>query len=215
MKTRLLILVVALVACLSLIPLAQAAPGLHVGATGPRVAALNAKLARISYLPAGPTSTYYSTATAFAVTAFQKQAGLTRDGVAGPQTLAALAQASRPRPAYKGAGRRVEVSLSKQLLYLIKDNQVKRTLPISSGRPGLATPPGSYHVFSQFRLSYSKPYQSWMPYASYFYGGYALHGYPDYEVPNYPASHGCVRIPLTFALEYYHFVQVGDAVRVY
>ena len=54
-----------------------------------------------------------------------------------------------------------------------------------------------------------------MPYANYFHGGYALHGYPDSEVPAYPASHGCVRIPMDFALEVYDFLRIGDAVRIH
>jgi len=195
--------------------LPAAAAGAGSGMSAGQVEALNARLAALSYLPASDVSSSYTTATSFAVVAFQKQAGITRDGVAGPETLARLKQASRPRPAFSGPGRRVEVSLARQLLYLIDDGRVVRTLPISSGRPGLETPAGLFHVYSQYLLSYSKPYHSWMPYASYFSGGYALHGYPDSEVPAYPASHGCVRIPLTFAAEVYHFLHVGEQVRIY
>jgi lipoprotein-anchoring transpeptidase ErfK/SrfK len=202
---RLALLALALLAALSAAALAPAASA----AAAP---SLSSRLATLSYLPSPSPS---SSELHFAIIAFQKQAGLSRDGVAGPQTLAALKKANRPQPSFTGAGRRAEVSLGKQLLYLIRAGVVVRTIPISSGRPGLETVRGSFHIQSQFRMSYSKPYQSWMPYASYFYGGYALHGYPDYEVPTYPASHGCVRIPMDFAYEVYHFLQVGDPVRVY
>ena len=37
-----------------------------------------------------------------------------------------------------------------------------------------------------------------MLHPNYFIGGYAIHGYP---VPNYPASHGCIRVPIPNALQ--------------
>lgn len=187
----------------------------HPGSQGTAVDNLNSKLASLGYLPASTHSNYYSSQTTFAIEAFQKQTGLSRDGIAGIKTLTRLRRATRPHPYYLAPGRRAEVSLGKQLLYLIKNNQVRRIIPISSGRPGLSTPSGYFHVYSQYLRSWSHKYHSWMPYASYFSGGYALHGYPNYEVPVYPASHGCVRVPMDFAAEVYHFLQIGDAVRIY
>jgi lipoprotein-anchoring transpeptidase ErfK/SrfK len=49
--------------------------------------------------------------------------------------------------------------------------------------------------------------------ASYFIGGYAIHGY--FEVPTFPASHGCVRVPIPNALSIYHWLRIGDRVDVY
>lgn len=206
---------ILLLACLLLLLLPSEALALGPGSNGPAVSRLNLRLASLGYLPAGSDSQSYGSQTTFAVTAFQKQGGLSRDGVAGSKTLSRLRRAVRPHPAFRGKGRRVEISLSKQLLYLIHGNWVKRVIPISSGRPGLSTPRGLFAVYSQSRMSWSHAYSSWMPYASYFHGGYAMHGYPNYEVPSYPASHGCVRIPMDFAYEVYHYIQVGDSVRIY
>ncbi len=47
------------------------------------------------------------------------------------------------------------------------------------------------------------PFQTWLPYASYFFQGIAFHEYPD--VPVYPASHGCVRVPAPEAKGVYGF----------
>jgi lipoprotein-anchoring transpeptidase ErfK/SrfK len=51
-----------------------------------------------------------------------------------------------------------------------------------------------------------------MPYAAYFHGGIALHQSPD--VPSYPASHGCVRLPDGEAQRVYAFVELGTPVSV-
>jgi lipoprotein-anchoring transpeptidase ErfK/SrfK len=51
-----------------------------------------------------------------------------------------------------------------------------------------------------------------MPYASYFRGGIAMHQSPD--VPSYPASHGCVRLPSSEAQRVYAFADVGTRVVV-
>jgi lipoprotein-anchoring transpeptidase ErfK/SrfK len=50
-------------------------------------------------------------------------------------------------------------------------------------------------------------------YPSYFIGGFAVHGYPD--VPPYPASHGCARIPMWIAQTVYAQTPYGSAVYVY
>ena len=41
-----------------------------------------------------------------------------------------------------------------------------------------------------------------MVHSSYFIRGYAIHGYPS--VPNYPASHGCLRVPIPNALQIFN-----------
>jgi len=49
--------------------------------------------------------------------------------------------------------------------------------------------------------------------SNYFIAGYAIHGYP--EVPNYAASHGCLRVPIPNASSIFSWVQVGTPVDVY
>ena len=59
--------------------------------------------------------------------------------------------------------------------------------PVSTGKPSTPTVTGHYHFYLR-----SPGYNSeGMYYSFYWYRGYAVHGYA--EVPNYPASHGCVR----------------------
>ena len=56
------------------------------------------------------------------------------------------------------------------------------------------------------------PFRTWLPLASYFNAGIAFHEYPD--VPSYPASHGCVRVPAPEAKGVYRFASVGTPVVV-
>jgi lipoprotein-anchoring transpeptidase ErfK/SrfK len=52
-----------------------------------------------------------------------------------------------------------------------------------------------------------------MVHSSYFIGGYAIHGYAS--VPTYPASHGCLRVPIPSAWNIYSWVDFGTRVFVY
>ena len=65
-------------------------------------------------------------------------------------------------------------------------------------------------MYRKERMSWSTPYSVWLPWASYFTGGIAFHGYP--EVPVYPASHGCIRVPDPFAPELYAFAPLGTPI---
>jgi lipoprotein-anchoring transpeptidase ErfK/SrfK len=52
-----------------------------------------------------------------------------------------------------------------------------------------------------------------MYFSSFFVGAFAIHGY--HSVPPYPASHGCVRIPLWAATRIYSLVDYGTNVYIY
>ena len=52
-----------------------------------------------------------------------------------------------------------------------------------------------------------------MYFSNYFIGGYAIHGYDP--VPDYAASHGCIRIPIPSAKTVYGWVSLGDTIYVY
>jgi lipoprotein-anchoring transpeptidase ErfK/SrfK len=175
------------------------------------VAALQANLARLGYLPLQRASGTMDERTRQAVLAFQGWEGLARDGVVGPLTRALLATAHRPRP-LAGAGARIEVHLGRQVALLVRGDRLVRAIHVSTGGPAAPTPTGSFRVYRKERNSWSVPYRVWLPWASYFTGGVALHGYPD--VPPYPASHGCVRIPLSEAHTVYAFARLGVPVRV-
>lgn len=194
-----------------------AAPStLHPGSNSAAVWQLNLRLRELGYLPASTRwytpSRDYSLATFHAVVAFQKQERLARDGIAGPKTLARIASAHRPKPLTSDRERHLEISISRQLVYLVAGGVVRRAIPVSTAAYPHVTPAGRFRVYAKYRVSWSRPYQVWLPWASYFNGGIALHEYAD--VPVYPASHGCVRVPQPFAQELYAWAPVGTPVIV-
>jgi hypothetical protein len=136
-----------------------------------------------------------------ATMAFQKYAGLGADGVVGPKTRKALDNTKKLRlkkiTKKKRSGNYVLISLKKQLLFLVKNNQIDQAFNISSGKPGYSTPVGEFRVYRKEKMSWSVPYSTWMPWASYFTGGIAVH--QSDSVPAYPASHGCIRVSQPFA----------------
>jgi len=150
--------------------------------------------------------------TTSAIVAFQKWAGLPRDGVAGSATRAALDVSKPPAPIGSGSGHRVEVLLDRQLTLVVDESRVTRVIDVSSGKPGFETPTGSYRVTRKEQRSWSVPYKVWLPWASYFVGGVAFHEYPD--VPPAPASHGCVRVPRWDAQWLYGQTPIGTLVTV-
>jgi lipoprotein-anchoring transpeptidase ErfK/SrfK len=182
------------------------------GKAEPGTKKLQQQLAALGYLPGNAVDGLYGYRTTQAVMAFQAWEGLTRDGVAGPQTKAALAKASRPEPFGSGPSKRVEVDRARGVALLIRKNRVVRAIHVSSGAGANATPPGTYKIFRKELRSWSVPFQVWLPYASYFNNGIAFHEYPD--VPAYPASHGCVRVPAPEAPVVYEFAAIGTTVIV-
>jgi hypothetical protein len=168
-------------------------------------------LAELGYLAPDLVSGTLDDATAVAVIELQKWTGLPRDGILAGETLRALDRATRPRPVTLTPGRHVEILLDRQLALLVDQGKVARAVHISTGAGG-RTPVGSFHVYRKERLSWSVPFEVWMPWASYFTGGIALHEYPI--VPTYPASHGCVRVNRYDAPFLYDFAAYGTPVIV-
>jgi hypothetical protein len=173
---------------------------------------LQTALADLGYLPRSGVDGQMGDQTRFAVIGFQKWERLSPDGIVGPRTKAALEDAVRPTPRTKGRGRRVEVLLDRQLALYISGGKVRRTLHVSTGAPGFATPRGRFEVFRKEQQSWSIPYQVWLPWASYFVGGVAFHESAD--VPAHPASHGCVRVPRYDARWLYERLPMGTKVTV-
>lgn len=187
-------------------PVARAAtPTLQEGSRGPAVWRLQAELERLSYLPAGSADGLFGIRTWHAVVAFQGWTGIERDGVVGSRTRAALSRARRPVPWSTAEG--IEVHLARQVLLLVRGGRVQRAIHVSTGRPGWPTPIGHFEVIERSLLSWSAPFDTWMPLAQYFYPGFAIHEYE--EVPAYPASHGCVRVPEAEAQTVWRFGRLG------
>ena len=79
--------------------------------------------------------------TSVAVLAFQKWSGLPRTGALDAQVTAALLRATRPVPALRRPGKRVEILLARQVALEVVDDRVERVFHISSGAGG-RTPSG-------------------------------------------------------------------------
>ena len=110
---------------------------------------------------------------------------------------------------YPKDGTHVEGDLSRQLLAEINGSQVKWIYPISSGKPSTPTVLGRFQVY--YRVPGYLP--DGMYFSSFFFRGYAIHGYNP--APDYPASHGCMRLPIIDAISVFDWVNYGDWVDVY
>jgi peptidoglycan hydrolase-like protein with peptidoglycan-binding domain len=158
-----------------------------------------------------------------AVMAFQKVNGLSADGTVGPRTLAALNAPRSPQLRGAGGGTRVEVDLTRQVLYLVRDGVVVRILPVSSGsgeryltkkgNRATALSPVGYYQIARRIVGIRKAELGTLYDPQYFYKGWAIHG--SNSVPAYPASHGCLRVTRTDAKYLLREIGVGTAVYVY
>jgi hypothetical protein len=171
------------------------------------------KLAALGFLLPADVDGVNGPETQTAVLAFQKWDGLGRDGILGPQTLAALAGAQHPTPITRGPpGKRAEVLLDRQVTLAIDNNKVVRVIPVSTGKPSTPTPPGDFKVYAKFAKWWSTPFREWLLWAVPFNAGIAFHEFA--EVPPYPASHGCAREMQTTAHWMFDFSVVGMPVKV-
>ena len=182
-------------------------PYLARGAHGPSVRILERRLAHLRYALRG-VDTYFSYDTVDAVLAFQKVHGLTRTGRVSPTFWRRLQVAQVPFARYRGGGDHVEVDKSRQVLFEVERGRVVRVVHVSTGATG-NTPVGRWHFYS--KVPGFLP--SGMFYSSFFVGAFAIHGYPS--VPPYPASHGCVRIPMWIAPSVFASNSYGEPVFIY
>ena len=196
-------------------------PGLGAGARGAEVAALEKRLETLLY-DVGKVDDVYDQNTAYGVMAFQKVHGMARTGRATDDVIAALATAKQP-PALvpNGGENRVEVDIPRQVLFLYKANTLQKIVTISSGNNQrfcsqgwcrrAVTPGGSYGFYRQGRGWETGPLGS-LYNPIYFNGGIAVHG--SRSVPAQPASHGCIRIPMSVAEWFPSAVHIGMPVHV-
>jgi hypothetical protein len=174
------------------------------------VRVLQAELTRDHYVVGRPG--VYDARTQRAVLAFRKVAGMSRTMVADGAVFKALAAGrGRFKVRYPHEGRHVEGDLTHQVLALIgAHGKVQRLYPMSSGKPSTPTQPGNFHVW----LRAPGVNSVGMVDSSFFNGGDAVHGYDS--VPPYPASHGCLRVPIPDALSIYDWIGgTGVPVNVY
>ena len=181
------------------------------GARGLKVLLLQRGLLRLGF--ATPVTGYFDGLTANAVNAFRKTNGMGRDGYAAKSVYAMVLRhqgAYRLRYPRSGTnGKHVEFDWSRQVLVLAQRGRPYRVYHTSSGAPVTPTVFGSFRFYRQDPGTNSKG----MVHSSYFIGGYAIHGYPS--VPNFPASHGCLRVPIPNAWSIFNCIDIGDPIYTY
>jgi lipoprotein-anchoring transpeptidase ErfK/SrfK len=152
------------------------------------VADLQQRLLELGFWLDAADGTYGRT-TQQAVMAFQKANGLSRDGSAGPATLAALPSAQRPTPTQSVDG--IEIDLARQLLLIVQGGQVLWAINTSTGTSATPTPRGEFSIYREIDGMRHAPLGDlYRP--KYFNGGIAIHG--SGSIPGRPASHGCARV---------------------
>jgi lipoprotein-anchoring transpeptidase ErfK/SrfK len=103
------------------------------------------------------------------------------------------------------------IDLSANKSWLLRDGQViAGPFPITHGRPGYRTPPGTFHVQFKDKNHKSSIFNDApMPYSVFFNSGIAFHA-GSLRVP----SHGCIHLSNAVAAQYFNYLNVGDVVQV-
>jgi len=178
-------------------------PSLGPGSRGPSVRALEDRLAALHY--AVQRDGVFGQDDRDALIAFQKVEGLPRTGLADAALWRRLERAHVPRARF--GGDHVEVDKARQVIFVVRGGNVALAVPTSTGATG-NTPLGTWRVYRKV-----VGFDWVLYYPSYFLRGFAVHGYPD--VPPYPASHGCARVPMWVATTMYADMPPGSTVYVY
>ena len=186
-------------------------PTLRPGASGATVARLVSTLASLHY--AVRRTSVFGAELVDSLYAFQKVQGLPRTGVADTATWRALAHPRFARPHYSSPADHLEVDKGHQVLYVVRGGQVALIVPVSTaGIAGYFTPVGRFAIYRKVTGFDPSPLGTLFD-PMYFTGGYAIHGNPS--VPPFPASHGCVRVPMWIAPYLYSTNPYGETVYVY
>jgi peptidoglycan hydrolase-like protein with peptidoglycan-binding domain len=194
-----------ILAVLFLTPLSAFAlskPGASQTLTKPDIRQAEQWLADLGYWT-GPVDGVWDDVSRHALIAFQKVQRAKATGRLTRAEYNALSVAFPPRP--REFGEHIEVDLARQVLFLVDaDGKVGNILPISSGsgktfhengypETHAVTPCGHLEVYAKASGWKTSPLGE-MHNPMYIVGGIAIHGSQD--VPAYPASHGCIRIPM-------------------
>ena len=183
-------------------------PGLRQGKCGAVVVGFKKAMRKMGYI--ANSGRCFGGKTSRGVLAYRKVNGMTRSFRAGAGLVKRVFSGRGGfRVRHPGAGEHVETSLSKQVLVFAKGRRPFAIYPISSGTSATPTVTGHYR-FLRTEPGYNNlgMYYSW-----YFIGGYAIHGYKS--VPNYPASHGCLRTFIADQPEIFNRIFPGQSIFVY
>jgi hypothetical protein len=197
---------------------------LQPGMKGSAVKALQRRLAALKYYP-GAIDGNFGTNTLEAVWAFYEVQGLTPHNYVDSAMRWRLAHPKAPRKLVShGGANRIEVSLSREVLVLYRNNQVQLISHVSTGghyhycSPGggcgyAVTPTGNYHTVVFMRGWVHVPLGEMFNPVFFIGTAFAIHG--DTDVPLAPVSHGCVRIPMDIANFFHKLVKIpGEPVYI-
>ncbi|MGA7998382.1 MAG: L,D-transpeptidase [Bradyrhizobium sp.] len=107
----------------------------------------------------------------------------------------------------------IAISIEKQNLKIYDANGFFAEAPVSTGMKGHPTPMGVFSVIQKQKLHHSNIYSGApMPYMQRItWSGIAIHAG---VLPGYPASHGCIRMPMAFAMKMWNWTRMGARVVV-
>ena len=105
----------------------------------------------------------------------------------------------------------VYVDLGRQLATVYRNGVRIAVSTISSGKPGHSTPTGVFTILEKNKVHFSSTYDNApMPYQQRLtWKGVAMHAG---NLPGYPASHGCIRLPMEFAKKLFDVTGMGGTV---
>jgi hypothetical protein len=183
-------------------------PKLTPAECSPVVAAFKAHMAKMGYVSG--SGECFSPRLGREVLAYRKVNDMDRTKKAGPGLVKAVFEGKGGyHVKYPDAGEHAEVPLDKQVLVLVKDGKPFAIYPVSTGKPSTPTITGHYEFYRQEPGTNSEG----MVYSFYWHNGYAVHGY--HEVPNYAASHGCVRTFIADQPRIYEQLHFGESIFVF
>jgi hypothetical protein len=183
-------------------------PALHAGQCDKAVKGFKRAMAKLGYNAGGGRC--FDGRAGREVLAYRKVNGMARTERAGKGLVQdVFGGRGGYKVRYPNAGEHAEVPLDKQVLVLSKGDKPFAIYPVSTGKPSTPTVTGHYSFYRQ-EPGYNA---EGMYYSFYWHNGYAVHGY--HEVPDYAASHGCVRTFIADQPRIYEQLNFGESIFVF
>ena len=115
-------------------------------------------------------------------------------------------------------GRYIDINLSEQTLYAFEGSNQVNSFLVSTGRRGYATPTGEFHIYGKNRYTLMDGedyYLPNVPFVSWFYGDYSIHGTYWHHNFGHVMSHGCVNASTPDAEWIYNWADIGTPVYIH
>jgi hypothetical protein len=217
---------------------------LSYGSLGDDVTRLQQRLTELRFNP-GPIDGEFGALTEAAVWAYEKIVlGVAREGVTGdvtPRMWRAMQREVTIDARRPDAGKHTEIYLPEQVIIVFDGNRPvfishvstgdgqewieevtispgeygneDGTEPLTREEQGLSITPGGVYEYDRLVKGRRESALGGMLNPVYFNYGIAVHG--AFQVPPYPASHGCIRIPNAISAKFQRIVKLGEAVYVW